>query len=293
MPPPISPTVARWEIITRVKQRREEMSTTGPQIAKTLGFTSTYWSKVENEQRQLGADKFEILLDFLEFPPDERDELRQLREAGSQSGWWSQYSKIYSTDQLNLFGFEYGAEEIRDYESILIPGLLQTEEYARALIEADSIAIPAKEIERRIATRMRRQSRIGSADDAVRFVAVISEAAIAQQFGGPGVLRRQLDHLATLIRDNPDTVEVRIIPFTSRNGPIVGGCTFYLFEFPTPRLGPLAWFEAPVVAEIVSSPEKVYDLNRSFQDAQSKALTTADSLALIEESAGKLKTQNE
>jgi len=290
--PPVSPTVSRWEVTARVRQRRDELSITGPTLAKELGFTSTYWSKVENEQRVLPAEKFTRLLEFLEFPGDERQELLDLRAASSQSGWWSQYSKVFNSAQLNLWGLEAGAEEIRSYESLLIPGLLQTEEYMRALIEADSIAIPVKEIQRRVTTRVRRQERVFG-NDPVRFVAVISQAAVEQQFGGPSVLRRQLEHLVTAVREHPDTIDVRIVPFTSRTGVILGGCTFHTLDFPSPRMAPLAWFESPVVSGIIDDPDKVSDLSRSFQRAQEQALNPADSLALIEESAGKLESVDE
>ncbi|WP_225732233.1 MULTISPECIES: Scr1 family TA system antitoxin-like transcriptional regulator [unclassified Nocardia] len=271
----------------RIRHRRDELSITGPVLAKALGFTTTYWSKVENEQRILQEEKFRKLLDFLEIPADEREELLELREVSTRSGWWSAYSKIFNAEHLRLCGLEYGAEEVRAYESLLIPGLLQTEEYARSLIKADQIAIPGKEVERRVSTRMRRQERVFGADP-LRLVAVVSQAALEQQFGGAAVLYRQLQHLAAAIKEHPDTIDFRVIPFTSTVGPIIGGTTFYLLDFPSPRLGSLAWYETPVISQVIENPEKVFDLSQCFQHAQLQALSQAESLALIDETAGRL-----
>jgi len=289
--PPISSLAAKWEIVAMCRDRREELGLTGPALAKAAGLSSTFWSRFENEKKLVGVEKYSTVLDALEFPKDQREHLLKLREYATGSGWWTAYSKIFSSQHINLYGLEYGAEEIRTYESLLIPGLLQTEAYTRALIEADQIGIPAKEIQRRVAARMKRQERLGG-EDPLRLVTVISQAAVEQQFGGPLVLRDQLHHLAEIIKDKPDSVDVRIIPFTSRTGPILGGCTFYILEFTSPALGPLAWYESPLEAKIIDDPDKVFDLSRSFQHVQDQALSAADSLALIEEAAGKIEVSN-
>lgn len=286
---PVSSIAARWELVARIKERRAEHSITGPVLAKELGFTNTYWSKVENEKKLLTPEKFERLLDFLEFPEQEREQLHALRENAVGSGWWSPYGKVHTPQYINWIGLEYGAEEVRSYESLLIPGLLQTEAYARALIEADQIGIPAKEVQRRIAVRMRRQERLFDRHDPLRFTAVISQAAVEQQFGGPQTLRDQLQHVVEVVEEYSDTIEVRVIPFTSRIGPIIGGCTFHILEFSNAGFGPLAWYESPIVDSVIEDADQVFDLSRLLQHAQDQALSSTDSLALIEEAVAGLK----
>jgi transcriptional regulator with XRE-family HTH domain len=289
---PISSVAAKWEIVAICRERRDELGMTGPELAKAAQVSSTFWSRFENEKKLVGAEKFTAVLDILQFPLNQREHLLELREHAMGGGWWTAYNKIFSSQHINIYGLEYGAEEVRTYESLLIPGLLQTEAYTRALIEADQIGIPAREVQRRVAARLKRQERL-SGDDPLHLVTVISEAAVNQQFGGPRVLRDQLHHLATTIRGNQDAIDVRIIPFTSRTGPILGGCTFHLLEFPNPTLGPLAWFESPLEAKIIDDPDKVFDLSRSFQHVQGQALSPSDSLALIEESAGRIDISDE
>lgn len=309
--PPVSSVVAKWEIVAICRERRDELGMTGPAVAKAAGVSATFWSRFENEKVLVGTEKFPAVLAALEFPEDQRRHLLELREHAMGRGWWAGYNKIFSPQHINLYGLEDGAEEVRTYESVLFPGLLQTEAYARALIEADPVGIPAKEVQRRVAARMKRQQRLPKDDrqrepgeEPLRLVTVISEAVIKQQVGGPQVLRDQLHHVATTIRNNPVSIDLRIFPFErppvrpangqsesqNENGPIpiLGGSTFHLLEFASSALGPLAWYETPLEAKIIEDPDKVFDLSRSFQHVQSQALNQADSLRLIEESAGKI-----
>lgn len=265
---------------------------TGPDLARAAGVGGTFWSRFENEKKMVKPEKFVPVLDALQFPKAQREHLLQLREHAMGSGWWAAYSKVLSAQHISLCGLEYGAEEVRTYESLLIPGLLQTEAYARALIEADQIGIPVREVNRRIAARMKRQERLFS-DDPLRLVAVVSQAAVEQQFGGPKVLRDQLRYLAETIRQSTTNIDFRIIPFTSEKGPILGGCTFHVLEFASAHLGPLAWFESPLEATMLEDPDKVLDLSRSFQHVQEQALSPEESLAMIEESAGRIEISNE
>ncbi|MFF0494177.1 helix-turn-helix domain-containing protein [Nocardia sp. NPDC004068] len=289
--PPVSPIAAKWELVAICRERREELGLTGPAVAKAAQVSSTFWSRFENDKKLVGPEKFALVLDVLEFPKDLREHLLKLREYAVGTGWWAAYNKIFSPQHINLYGLEYGAEEVRTFESLLIPGLLQTEAYIRALIETDQIGIPAKEVQRRVAARLKRQERLRDRDP-LRLVAVVSQAAIEQQFGGPDVLREQLDHLSRMIRSNPETIDLRIIPFTSPTGPILGGCTFYILEFTSAALGPLAWYESPLEAKIIDDPDRVFDISRSFQQMHDQALSAADSLALIEESARKIEERS-
>src|SRR5699024_932925 len=125
--PPVSPTVARWELGLRLRQRREQLGTDVATITQRINFSRNYWSAIENERKILSAEKLRTLLDLYEFDTDEQHELLELREAAKQRGWWSRYSGLFSDELLRLYGLEHGAYGIRTYESLLIPGWLQTE----------------------------------------------------------------------------------------------------------------------------------------------------------------------
>jgi transcriptional regulator with XRE-family HTH domain len=284
--PPASPTVASWELALRLRERRDQLGIEVDTITAALGFTRNYWSAVENERRILAADKLAALLDLFEFDKDEQRELTEMREAAKQRGWWSRYSGLFSDELQRFFGLEHGAQTIRTYDSLLIPGLLQTADYARAIMSAD-IAVRQVEVGQRVDVRMRRQDLLVG-DDPLHLTTVISQAALLQQIGGPTVLREQLKHLASMIEKHPENLEVLVIPFTATACGLFGGATFHLIDFASPRLSTLAWQETVTAAGIIDDPTKVRDLSLTYGEALRRTLNAQDSLRLIRRCAKEL-----
>src|SRR5262249_51756907 len=143
---------------------------------------------------------------------DDAAELEILREKGSHRGWWNSYSAIFGDDLLRFFGYEHGAETIRTYDGALIPGLLQTEDYARAVIRGAGPNIRLAEVEKRVKVRMMRQGLL-IGEEPLHLTAVINEAALRQRVGGKEVLVRQLNALVEKIDDHHYNLDVRVIPF--------------------------------------------------------------------------------
>jgi transcriptional regulator with XRE-family HTH domain len=274
-----SPVVANWELTLRLHRRREQLCVSVKDIADRLGFTRNYWSAVENERKILSAEKLAQLLDLLEFDKDEKAELLELREAARRRGWWAGYSALFSDELLRYIGLEHGAQNIRTYESLLIPGLLQTPDYARALMEADVSVRPA-EIEKLIAARLRRQQRL-TGDDPLRLVAVISQAALMQQIGGIDVLRAQLRHVAAMVEAHPETIELRVIPFEAPGCGIFGASTFHLLGFASGRLPMQAWQETVTAVSILSEEMQVRELEFTHTMAVQQSLSADESLRLV------------
>jgi transcriptional regulator with XRE-family HTH domain len=279
--PPASPTVASWELVLRLRERRGQVGLEIRTITQELGFSRNYWSAVENGRTILSEEKLRRLLDLLEFDADEQAELLELRETARQRGWWTRYSGLFGTEQLRFYGLEYGAQSIRCYESLIIPGLLQTADYARALI-TPGVTVRQTEIDQRVEFRLRRQERLGG-EDPLRFTAVISHAALLQEIGGPAILRHQLDHLAEMIENRPDTLEVLVIPFKAMACDLFGGGTFYLLDFMSSRLPTVAWTETVTVQTIIDDPTQVRDLTIGYAEALGRTLSAKDSLHLIQQ----------
>ncbi len=285
---PASPTVASWELSLRIRQRREQLGLSVGEITDLLGFSRNYWSAVENDRTLLSTEKLRMLADGFELDADEKDELLGLREAARQRGWWARYSALFSGEMLRYFGMEHGAESVRSYEPALIPGLLQTEEYMRALMETGALVMRLSEIDQRVEVRLHRQQRLTASNDPLRLTAILSEAALHQQIGGPGVLRRQLLAMAQTARRNADTIEVRVLPFSSPGGVILGSCTFYLLDFTSTRLPTLAWDESVTSSGIVDDENRVHNARLVHAEALRACLSREQSLDLVEHRAKEL-----
>ncbi|MFG1915963.1 DUF5753 domain-containing protein [Micromonospora sp. NPDC048898] len=206
-------------------------------------------------------------------------ELEGLRVAASRRAWWHQYGQLFPADFLRFLGYEAGAQHIRSYCNELVDGLLQTQDYARAVIRGGNTYVRLTEMERRIGVRMARQERLNAADP-LRLTTIVAEGALRQQIGGPAVMRAQLEHLAQLATERPEQVEVRVVPFTAGAHPALGG-PFQILSFPSPRLPDLVWQEILTSSDIIDQSTRVADYSVTFEESRECALSSADSLALI------------
>ncbi|MEV4147957.1 helix-turn-helix transcriptional regulator [Amycolatopsis sp. NPDC049691] len=277
---PQSPVVASWELALRLKRRRWQLGIEVRTITETLGFTRNYWSAVENERKILSVESLTRLMDLFEFDDEERQELLQLRATARERGWWTRYPALFDAELQRLFGLEQGARSVRDYEPLLIPGLLQTADYIRAITMPD-ITIRQVEVDQRVEARLRRQERLLDPDDPFTLTAVISEAAIQQQIGGRAVLRSQLRHLAELIETRAHRLNVRIIPFSATGCGLFGSGTVNLIDFDNPQLPTVAWQETVTAWGVIDDPTQVRNISSTFEDAYSRAATREKSLQMI------------
>lgn len=275
-----SPTVAAWELGLRLREAREEVGLSGIAAAKSLGISQNFLSDVEHGKRKLTETKLTETCSLYAVRDDEAQELRVLREQADQRAWWTKYTGLFPAELLRYFGYEHGAESIRTHESLLIPGLLQTEAYARAIIAGDSPNVRASDTNQRIQARQLRQRRL-SDDEPLKLTALISEGALKQQVGGREVLADQLRHLISLIEEHPDTLEVLVVPFTADAHGALGAPTFHLLSFPSPRLPGLGFQETITHASLVENPVRVNQYNATYEKAMEQTADRKGSLDLI------------
>ncbi|MGH3875290.1 MAG: helix-turn-helix domain-containing protein [Pseudonocardiaceae bacterium] len=278
---PLSPVVARWDLGRRLREQRELLGLTGTAAGKLIKLSATFLSDVENGKKNLPEDKLDALIAAYEFDSGAAAELRALREQCSQRGWWSKFNTLFSPDVLRFYGYEYGAETTLTFFGDLIPGLLQTRDYARAVIETGSPWIRLAEADLRVEARMIRQRRL-TGDEPLRLTAVMSEAALRQQVGGPAVLVGQLRHLVTMVEQHPDTVQVLVVPFSSPGYPALGG-KYQILTFAGPTLPPLAWLDNITSTELIDDAIKVKEWGLAHTGTVDVALDRQDTLDLIKQ----------
>jgi hypothetical protein len=225
-------------------------------------------------------------METLEFPADERPELRALRAAAKERGWWTRYSFL-SDNLVRLYGMEHGAETIRYYAALVIPGLLQCDAYIRAITESN-IFVARADVEQAIDVRKRRQERLFS-DDPLRLITVVNEGALHQNVGGPQVRLAQLKHLMALLDDHKEIIDLRVIPFESTSDRVIGSASFHLLNFSSPQLPQLCWQDSQGVLGFLTDEHVIRDMGVIFHQAHTGALSRDDSHALIEGLASRLR----
>ncbi|WP_424923137.1 helix-turn-helix domain-containing protein [Actinomadura rubrisoli] len=168
-----------------------------------------------------------------------REPILELAEQANMPGWWQRYSDVVASWFEPYLGLEQGADVIRTYEVQAVPELLQTEDYARALLLARHPEAPREEIERRVELRMRRRRVLHRAHP-VKLWAVLDEAALRRAVGGAAVMREQLHHLIEASRD--PNITVQVLPFSAGGHPAEGGPVTIL-RFAEPELPDVVYLE--------------------------------------------------
>ncbi|ONI80566.1 transcriptional regulator [Saccharothrix sp. ALI-22-I] len=278
----MSTSVAGWELGLRLRERRELMDITAVSAGKAIGTSQSYISGIESGKLKINARKLAELAAVLEFDEAEVEELQELREAAGKRAWWSAYSAMFSAEVSRYFGFEAGAESIRAYSAGMITSLLQTEDYAMAIMNGGAPSIRLAEANRRVEVRMKRQQRL-EGDDPVRLTTVITESGLRQMVGGRTVMAAQLKHLVAKINQHPDTIEVRIVPFSADYHNAIGGSTFYILGFASSRLPDLVWQETVSTTDLIDQPMRIREYSLAHSQAMDYALDRTESLGLIEQ----------
>lgn len=279
-----SPAVASRELALRLKRRRLEQKRDIQTVSRELGVTRNYWSLVENERRTPTEVMLRQALDVLHVDEAQHQDLLSLRGLSQERGWWSDHSAVLPPELRQFFGLEFGSERIRSYESSVVNGLLQTEEYATEIVET-GLDVRPSEVRKLVEIRMERQQRLLAADP-VEIVAVMNEAALLQYVGSAGVLRRQLLQLVDVIDRRSDTIQVRVKPFTSPY--FSGGATIYLLDFASEHMPTVGWEESTSVGALQDDPVAVNSLELNHEKALQDSLDQQASHDLISHYASKL-----
>jgi len=233
-----SPTVLRILLGSQLRKLRETKGLSREAAGYTIRASGSKMSRLELGRVSFKErDVADLLILYGVNDADERDALLSLAGRANEQGWWHRYSDILPSWFQAYVGLEEAAARIRTYEGHLVPGLLQTEDYAWAVNKAQQGA--SAEAERRVRLRMDRQALL-SRPDPPHFWAVIDEAALRRQVGGPDVMRAQLEHLVAMTK--LPNITLQVIPFAS-GGHAAEGYPFVLFRFAASDLPDVVYLE--------------------------------------------------
>jgi transcriptional regulator with XRE-family HTH domain len=200
-----------------LRQLREGADLTIEEVAEKLEISASTVSRMETAQVGVRPRDLGFLLDMYEVSGPERDQLLQIARERRQQRWWQEYADL---PNFTLAGLEDDASTIVQFSALLVPGLLQTEAYARAVLEAIRLDAKPIDIERRLELRIHRQALL-TRKDAPEYWVVLDEAAVRREVGGPAVMAEQLGQLIELSR--LPNVTLQVLPFTSGEHPAMDG----------------------------------------------------------------------
>ena len=221
------------------------------------------------------------LLDLYGVTGSDREGLIQLSREARQPGWWHSFRDVLPNPYEVYIGLETGAVSIRNFEPLLIPGLLQTADYARAMSRGGARELDSDEIERRVEVRLSRQQ-VLLKEDRPRLWAVIDEAVTRRVVGGPAIMAAQLQQLAEAAEQGKTTLQV--VPFSAGTHAGTSG-PFVILGLPGPDEPDLVYVETLAGDIYLEARADVDRYTLAFDRLLAAALHPDDSIALVEAAA--------
>lgn len=271
----------RRRLAAELRRLRSEASLSIEETAARLKWPGSKVSRIENRQVGVSPRDLRKLLDLYGAGDSAfREELLELGRRATERGWWQSYSGgVIPNAYANLIGLEAEAATIRTYEPELVPGLLQTADYARAVIRAGRPGDTSGEIGRRVEVRLERQEVLTrSSPPPPKVGVVLNEGVLARRVGGPDVMRAQLEHLMKE-RDRAN-ITVQILPFSAGEHPAMVG-PFTMLTFLDPAGPGVVNVENVMGALALEKPEDTRSYEEVWNAIQAKAASPSDSRAIM------------
>lgn len=282
-----SPPASLRALGFQLKQRRTALKITLETAGKAADISGSSLSKAEAGKQALQPAVVEKLLRVYQMTdPVETEHLVELARQGRKRGWWTKYKDLMTVAYV---GLETAATRISYLENNVVPGLLQTPAYFRALVLAEIPGVTEDELERRAVVRRERQEILTRPDEPCELLAVIDESVLLRPIGSASVMAEQLEHIIKVAR-RPN-ITVQVMPFEAgAHNSLTARFTILRFLDPqdpgTVFLEHLHWRD-----DFVESPEEVMRFVDAFDRARATAEPPARSLAMIEQARDTFRQQ--
>ncbi|WP_156756397.1 helix-turn-helix domain-containing protein [Actinokineospora pegani] len=279
-----TPTVRLRRLAGELRGLREGANLSQQTVVDKTNLNPATLYRVETAKARPQRRTLMTLLDLYELEGERRAYLLDLFTNSKKPGWLQPYHSDLPDEYTAYISFENEARSVRKYDSLFIPGLLQNEDYARAVIRGGLPAATDTEVEDRVRARMDRQPVLTRESGPLKFWAVIDEAALRRVVGSPAVMRAQLQHVIDAAK--APNVTVQVIPFDAGAHPGMSG-QFSLMDFPDPLDADLVYIDSMAGDLFLESEADISRYRAMFDTLVAVALSPKDSMALLAEAANK------
>jgi transcriptional regulator with XRE-family HTH domain len=279
MPTHSSPTVKRRRLAAELRAYRDRAGLTIEEVAQRLEWSTAKISRIENARVSVLPRDVKFLLGVYgaEESGEEWEALLTLARESRQKGWWHAYGDAIPEGFETYVGLEADATTLRTYESEYVTGLLQTEDYARAVMRATMLTASDEEIDRHVAVRMVRQERL-TGPGAPEIWAVVSEAVIRRVVSGEPVMRAQLSRLVEASKQ--PNITLQVLPFSVGAHAGMDGA-FMILGFPAPTDPDVTYVHYYTGTLYLEKPEDLARYTLMFDHLRAAALPVGQSRNLI------------
>lgn len=277
-----SPAVLKRWIAFELVRLRKEAGKERSEVQQRLGLSRAQVGHLETAERLPSKLVLEAMLDFYGKPERLDDFLHLVEAARKGKNWWDKLSTAVPPWFDLFLGLEAGAAELSSFDALLVTGLLQTPEYAEAVIRANT-DLTDDEVQQRVELRMGRQQRIlDRADEPVRLWTVLDESVLYRHRGDATVMRAQLDHL--LAMSERPRIDIQVLSLSAGAHPAQQGGTFTVMKFASDMVGDpgVVYHELLNTGLYIDDQEEISLYERTLRYVHALAATPEDSRRIIE-----------
>jgi len=280
------PTVRRRQLMAELKRMRDVAGLSQEVVAERLDWHPTKVMRIETGRTSPHPNDVRLMVELYGMTDREQvTALVKLARDARQRGWWYSYRDILLNRYDFFIGLESEAASIRVFALAMIPGLLQTEDYARALIRGGPQELTSDQVEGRVEVRMTRQ-RVLARDDRPRLWVILDEAVIRRVVGGQAGMRAQLEHLIDAGEQGRTTIQV--VPYGAGPHPGMEG-PFMVLGFAEPSEPDVVYLETVGGNLYVDKPEEARLYATAFDHLRAVALSPGDTRAMLRAAVHELK----
>lgn len=275
----VSPVVQRRRLRAELRRARLEAGLTQEQVASAMDWSLSKLIRIENGTVNISTNDLKVILAHYKIIDEERTaEFLALSRGARERSWWSGYRDVASPRLLQMIEYEAASIITRNFQPLMVPGLLQTEEYARNVYQRLNPQESASRLESLVEVRMRRQELLGRSDAPLLFF-IIDQAVVHRIVGGKAAMRRQLNQMIELA--GMPNVTIEVVPFEAGAHPGLLG-SFLIYEFPDTADDDALWLEGPT-GDLLSrdNPEEILNFREKFEQLRQISLGPEGSVSFL------------
>ncbi|GLZ39442.1 helix-turn-helix transcriptional regulator [Actinokineospora sp. NBRC 105648] len=276
-----SPTVRRRRLAAELRRFREAAELTIDEVGEKLECSASKISRIETGHVGVTPRDVRDMLELYGIEEDRREALVQLAREARQKGWWHSYNEVFTG---SFVGLEAEASSLHTHQALLVPGLLQTEGYTKAVIRAIRPDADEAEVDLRVQGRLARQ-RLLTDPHPPEYWAVIDEAVLHRVTGGPEVMHAQLTRLVAAA--TMPNVTLQVVPFGAGAHPGMEG-PFLILGFPEQADPDVVYVENTTSGVYLEQPTDVRRYTLMFDHLRAAALRPDDTVDLVQRAADRL-----
>jgi transcriptional regulator with XRE-family HTH domain len=275
----------RRRLRTELRAARLDRDLTQQQVAEAMEWSMSKMNRIEKAKSGISTNDLKALLRLYGITGKERTEqLLDLARKARKSSWWRSYKDVAAPELLELMDYESASSAISQFETMFVPGILQTEDYASAVLRAFYDEKSAKRVSRLVDLRTKRRELLTS-ENAPAFSFVLDESVIRRPVASPSIMSKQLQYLVTAM-ELPN-VTIQVVPFLTGLYPGMKGA-FELVHFEDTPDDDIVFLEGADSDFISDNPEQVNAYLESFKQITGVSLSLSDSADRLLKAAGDL-----